>query len=267
MNHYSEQGWVKVTFSEAGKQIIREGQELLLDGLRELVSPNITALEDYHNHLGREHHDVQAQLSERLRAAHIARRVVTQERAVFHALIGQDLLIQKFPYLRIARPQRPEDNIGYHRDTYYGNNAYELSMLMPFTRNDTGGYLSVMSGSHRMSEAEIPWRQVTDGSVKKGSIKHSLGFLYSPKLLPDWVKARMLSVPIFPGEGLIFSKATVHGQEVNQSPQTRITCDVSLVNSLAPIHNYRSVHQDYYEAFSASPVTEQARLYRGEAPQ
>lgn len=261
---FMKNGWIVIDLCSEGKRLVGMAQEILLRTVRELADPDIPSIEEYHEYAKSNHYEVQAEAGKRLHVARIARHIVISELDFMRSLIGMDLHIQKFPYLRMARPGLAQDNIGFHRDTYYGNNAYEISMLIPFTHNGAGGYLSMMSGSHTMTAEEIPYEDTISEDVEKGSLKHSLGFLYAPRKLPDWVNKQMVSVPVFPGQALVFAKSTVHGQEINHSSQTRMTCDVSLVNSLAPVHWYRSVHKDYYEPLCSSPITEIARQYHGE---
>lgn len=192
--------------------------------------------------------------------ASIPRGVISAERAYFNALLGRDLHIQQQPFLRISRPGIPDDNIGLHRDTWYGDTPYEISVWIPFTDTDEGNALRVAPGSHVWSEEAHPVERF-DGGVEKGSVKHSLGFIHGqPKRLADPVGTKALPVRV--GQMIVFSLALLHGQEVNRSTRTRMSMDVRLANSLAPVKFSRSRNPNYYERLFTSPVTEAALRYQ-----
>src|SRR5262249_35005727 len=106
---------------------------------------------------------------------------------VFLSLLGTEIDIELAPYLRIVRPDRPEDNIGIHRDTVYGASPFEISVFVPFVDLDDGAALRVEPGSHLKSEAEIPFvrTESADPLLVKGSPKHQLGYPYAPQVLDE----------------------------------------------------------------------------------
>ena len=93
--------------------------------------------------------------------------------------------VQTNPYLRIARPNKKVDNIGYHRDTFYGGNPFELSVFVPFVDLDARGTLNLLTGSHILPESQFPTTKIEnpDPAVRKGTAKHQLGFAYAPKVM------------------------------------------------------------------------------------
>ena len=89
---------------------------------------------------------------------------------IIQQLIGLDVMVQYNPYLRIARPNKPQDNIGYHKATQYGQSPYELAVHIPFVNLDEKSAICVISGSHLLSE-DVFTTVTPDGyTVKKGSI-------------------------------------------------------------------------------------------------
>jgi ectoine hydroxylase-related dioxygenase (phytanoyl-CoA dioxygenase family) len=173
--------------------------------------------------------------------------------------VGLDLHVQRYPYLRIARPGRVDDVTGMHRDLLYGASPYEVSLLVPFTELDAESALRVVSGSHVAPASSYPATRVESTDVTPGSTKHRLGFPYAPQVLAPDVAAQAEPVPLRVGQALLMSLGLVHGQEVNRGGTTRVTTDVRVVNSLAPVDFSRGVRDDYYEPLCWSPVTEQAR--------
>lgn len=200
----------------------------------------------------------QADLS--LAMAEYPRQFIQTRLDTFQGLLGPDLMIQKYPYLRIARPGKPQDNIGFHRDTLYGSSPHELSVLIPLTDMKGGAAFHVLPGSHLKPESAYPYTE-GEPQCEKGSAKHGLGFVYAPKVFDAEVRSKVVPVEIKAGEMLIFFPSLIHGQEVNSSDSIRLSFDIRLCNAYAPIQKARSVHQDYYEPMSAGVTTRVAEAY------
>lgn len=261
---FASEGWLLLHLAKKGPEsAVQTARTALLGWLRESWIPRLEQLEQYHLHVDDDelHIRIQNDLSDRYQQAGFGPAIIEESAEFFKGFIGPDLHVQKFPYLRMARPGKRQDNIGIHRDTHYGGSPYELSVSVPFTDTGSAGALGVWSGSHVMSEEVLPVTHVDSGGVEKGSVKHKLGFLYAPKELPEEVRRKVTPVPVRVGEALVFSLSLVHGQELNASQVTRFQSDIRVVSSLAPIQWERTVHQDYYRPLSSSPVTVQARLY------
>ena len=191
--------------------------------------------------------------------AHIPKAIIQLEMRKFRDLIGSDLHIQAKPFLRISRPGVVDDNIGMHRDTWYGDTPHEISVWIPFTDTDEGNALRVAPGSHLWSEAAHPVERF-QGKVNKGSVKHSLGFIHGdPKRLVS--EPALTALPVRAGQMIVFSLALLHGVDVNRSERTRVSMDVRLANSLAPVQFSRSRDANYYEQLCVTPVTAAARAY------
>lgn len=262
-DHFSEHGWVVLDFVRGPDSMVFEIRRRLLGWLRELWIPELDSLDHYHLHVDddRRHTDIQHDLTQRYQAAGLGPALIEENLEFFRPFVGPDLHVQKYPYLRVARPGRRQDNIGIHRDTHYGGSPYELSVSVPFTDTGPEGVLGVLSGSHVAPESATPVTQSQSQDVVKGSVKHQLGFLYAPKELPDHVRSQVAPVHVRPGQALVFALSLVHGQEINRSAVTRFQSDIRVVNSLAPIQWERSVHSDYYQPLCSSAVTLQARRY------
>ena len=224
-------------------------------------TPDLERLDDYHEHVTDDavHERVHYELATRYWDARLGHRIVTSELEFLRGFVGLDLHVQRYPYLRMARPGRAGDVTGLHRDLLYGASPYEVSILVPFTALDADGALRVVSGSHTEPSASFPATRVESAEVTPGSPRHRLGFPYAPQVLAPEVAEHAEPVPLRVGQALVMSLGLVHGQAVNDSATTRITTDVRVVNSLAPIEFSRGVRDDYYEPLCSSPVTEQAR--------
>lgn len=176
-------------------------------------------------------------------------------------LIGLDVMVQYMPYLRISRPRRSQDNIGYHKDTQYGQTPYELAVHLPFVNLDDGSAIKVISGSHIMPESAFSLVTPEGPRIEKGSIENHMGKPYAPKCLkvPDGMKTTPLTMKI--GQCAIFSPAIFHGQEVNEGDVTRVSCDLRFVSSHhADKVRVGRVHAGYVPVLR-SPVEQVAELY------
>jgi hypothetical protein len=258
-DHFVECGWMVVDLRRA--DVVTGVGEELLAWLRAGPMPELDRLDDYHAHAPGDdaHERIHYDLATWYWDARLGRRIVDAELDFLRGFVGLDLHVQRYPYLRVARPERPGDVTGVHRDLLYGASPYEVSMVVPFTDLDEDSALQVVSGSHTEPSSSFPATRVESGDVQPGSPRHQLGFPYAPQVLDPELAARAEPVPLRVGQALVMSLGLVHGQTVNDAATTRITTDLRVVNSLAPIEFSRGVRDDYYEPLCSSPVTEQAR--------
>jgi ectoine hydroxylase-related dioxygenase (phytanoyl-CoA dioxygenase family) len=233
--------------------------------LRELVvaitGERDAELETVHRYLEDDamHLRVQQAATERLRQERWHVDVLAANLPAFIEVLGPDIDVQRSPYLRLARPGRPADNVGFHRDTVYGGSSYEVSVFIPFVDVGAGATLQVEPGSHGKSDAEIPFRRTEDPSVVKGSARHQLGYPYAPQVLDAGYRAALQPVPLMCGEVLLFTLALLHGSVVNASETTRWSSDVRLKNAFAPVGARASA--EIYMPMCRSAVTQAAEAY------
>ncbi len=223
----------------------------------------VASLEDYHNlPLNEElHTSIQVELTTKFWELGLQKAIIQDNIDVFRHLLGEDLYIQTQPHFRISRPGIDSDNIGYHRDTWYGASAYEVSVSIPLTPMREGSALQVIPGSHIASESEIPYERGSS-EIEKGSEKHLVGFAYEPLFLDKELYTGLIEVCVEPSQVLMFSLSTVHGQVINASQKTRFSTDIRLVSASAPIDFGRVVRgKPYYEFFSSSPANEIGKKY------
>lgn len=254
-------GWAVVSLPDSS--IIKSIQDTFLSALQAQGMPRLPSLQLYHEHVkSREHHtQCQQSLTDIFWQHHYGDQIIASQLSFFRQFIGIDLMIQNYPYVRLARPGKEEDNIGYHRDTHHGSSPYEVSCFVPFVDLDEQSALQFIPGSHKEPESAYPWSQTQSPDVERGSAKHKLGFPYAPKKLLGDIKDRMKPVPVQAGQMIIFSLATVHGQEVNNSTKTRISADIRLVNALAPVTTSRGVQDQYYKPLCTSAMRQQAEYF------
>ena len=257
--HFYEKGWMVVKVPDP--KPIYAARTALLTELRRLTGNKNITLEQYHQFIEDDsiHTDLQFQLTQFFWNNEWATKIIGAQLDFFKAFLGEDINIQSRPYLRITRPRKLQDNVGYHRDTFYGCSPFELSVLVPYVDLPAKSTLSILSGSHIRPESDFPTTQVENLEIIKGSIKHQLGFLYAPKIIDPSRTVNMQPVPLVLGEALIFSLATVHGSVENRGEVSRWSSDIRVVNALAPLNP--SLKPGYYETLSRSVITELANIY------
>jgi len=257
-SHFRKNGWAVWDLADA--TTVKGVADSILQKLREVSGSNPVTLESYHANQASndEHFALQYEMTKFFRESKFAKRILSEELDFFRALLGPDLLVQQNPYLRVTRPNQSSDNIGYHRDTFYGGSPYELSCVIPFVNLPSTASLGFVSGSHSHSEELYPTEQI-QGDSEKGSKKHQMGFLYAPKVIQSDLEEQIVQVPLKVGQLLIFSLATVHGSTRNTSDISRWSTDVRVMNRFHPVD--LSARPDYYETLETSMMDWAANMY------
>lgn len=235
----------------------------LLDQLRSLTGQNDLELENYHDWVkenDQRHMDITASLTNWLRSEKPFIPVFQDNLKLFIEIFGPDIDIEREPYLRSVRPHKPQDNIGYHRDTNYGGSPYEISVFIPFMDLDESASLQLEPGSHIKSASEIPFNKTNsqDPTHTKGSLKHRLGFPFQPQILdPSYSRKKIQAIPVRFGQAIAFCFAILHGTEVNASQKNRWSCDVRLKQAFIK----REGGEHRFQPLSRGPVTKAGDAY------
>ncbi len=256
--HFLNKGWFVYDLPDPNP--VFRARESLENHLHALTGSKMP-LEQYHQLADEDsvHTDLQIKLTDFYRQQQLGPQIIKAQLSIYQDLLGPDLFVQANPYLRIARPGKPQDNIGYHRDTFYGGSPYELSTLIPFVDLPKESSLSVFSGSHTAPEEAYSTQQIVDEEITKGSPKHQLGFLYAPKLMDDSIEAEMEAIPLKLGQALVFCLSTVHGSRLNAGSISRWSSDIRVMHAMAPVD--LSARPDYYQLLNQSVVTQTAKQY------
>jgi hypothetical protein len=257
----AERGWAAVDLPDASA--VLRARDWLLERLRETF-PDLRALGDYHTAVSDDagHFAVFSDIANRFWQAQLGRAIIVANLDLFRRLLGPDLHVQQYPYLRIVRPGQPGDAVPLHRDTYYGASPYEVSVVVPFTDMGADCALRAVSGSHIEPDSAYPYAQLESTEVAIGSPRHKLGYAYAPRLLDPALEARAEPMPAKVGQALIFGLSLVHGGGANHGDRTRVSTDIRVVSSLAPVQLDRGVHQDYFVPLCSSPISRSADRYR-----
>ncbi|MGJ8692770.1 MAG: hypothetical protein ACSHW0_09840 [Thalassotalea sp.] len=254
---FKQQGYFTHSFNQlaALKEIKATCEQLA----RDFFAEKFTTLENYHQLAlsEQQHEEFQYAVFTRLNNEKKHRAFVADNIDFFTALFGPDLDVQTNMYLRIARPGQALDNIGIHRDTDYGNSAYELSLSLPLVSQVKGCGLNVIPKSHLFSERNI--EQFNREDVVRGTPKNEMGFLYAPKKILGIEEHQLQCISLPFGSGLGFSLGLIHGQKANQSTMTRWAIDFRVKNSFHPLT--KNLKQGYYTNLQTSVVSQLGQAY------
>ena len=236
-----------------------EIQKLCTSLCQETFKTEFTELAKYHElAISAEQHDkFQFLVYQKINELKLHQQFVRDNIDFFIALFGPDIDLQTNTYLRIARPNQELDNIGMHRDTDYGNSAFEISISLPLISQTQGCGLNIVPKSHLFTEHIV--EQVNREDVEKGTNKNEMGFLYAPKQLKNLQDEQLKCISLPFGSGLGFSLGLIHGQKVNTSNMTRWSIDFRLKNTFHPMT--KNLKQGYYTRFNSSSVTALAEMY------
>ena len=257
----AERGWLAVDLPDPSA--VFAVRDRLLGWLRERL-PDLPSLDDYHLFAAddQQHVDLLHDLSSSYWDRDLGRTIVAANLDLFRTIVGRDLHIQRYPYLRAVRPGKIRDAAPLHRDTYYGASPHEVSVVIPFTDMSETCALRVISGSHLAPDSDYPYTQTVSPDVVVRSPKHELGFPYAPRLLEPSLMDRAETVPLRVGQALLFPLTLVHGGGIDTGKRTRFSTDIRVVNSWAPVSLSRGVHPDYFVPLCSSAVTSIARHYQ-----
>lgn len=256
---FIQDGWVIVDLPQP--DIIREYAAMLEKKARELTGTDCT-LATVHRYVDDDgFKKLHTALSEYFWQSEFSLRASPAFLGILKDLIGLDVMVQYMPYLRLARPDKPEDNIGFHRDTQYGQTPYELAAHIPFVDLDEHSSLRIISGSYRLPESAFSNIQGVKTDVVKGSMEHRLGKPYAPKKLavPEGLRTEPLAMRM--GQVALFSPAMFHGQELNQGKMTRVSTDMRFVNPNANVQLRIGKTHAGYVPVCHSPVQQLAQEY------
>jgi sporadic carbohydrate cluster 2OG-Fe(II) oxygenase len=225
-------------------------RELILNKLKKILKTKKVNFKNYHKFVNdKTHKKVQWELSSYFWKSNLHIECAKGLKHFLFENIGPDLLIQKKPFLRIARPNKITDNIGLHKDTLYGQTPYEMAVHIPFLSLNKKACLKFASRTHLITEKKLKFKK-TKTKILKGSKDHKLGKPYDPKIF-DEKSYNSKSMPIKFGEYVFFTPALIHGQSVNSAKYSRFSIDLRVVNKFSPI-KFNKGHNSNYIFFNKS---------------
>ena len=255
LDKFVDDGYAIINFYNT--EYLKEFQQLLLEKLRDIMKNDNVTFETFHNFVTNDNDKINIQyiLNKMIWDENLHEKIIIDNIDIYYTLVGKDLDLQTQPYLRIARPNCPQDNIGFHRDGFYGSSAYELSSVIPLVELNYKSALQIEPKSHL--RGPIPTTKVESKTIKKGDIKNQLGFQYAPKIINNDYKINPIPIPLKFGQALSFGLGTIHGQEVNTDTITRFSMDVRVKNSFVS----SGTKDGYYKPLTQSVVTKTAQMY------
>jgi len=255
VSSFAEEGYILISLPD--QKSVKSMRSRLNDKLYKIVGQRFD-LENYHQYVQNDdqHIDIHLEMLMFLHETELHLEVLAKNKTVLESLIGFDIDVQVCPHLRIARPGKSQDNIGFHSDIDYGNTSYEMSCIIALTDLNDAGAVKILPESHARPQMQTV--AIVNDKAPKGSKPHRLGVPYSyQRIVDESYKENMVPVPMNIGQALCFDLGVIHGQEVNNSSDTRWSIDVRLKSILAPTNT----REGYYKSFSKSPLTQAAEKY------
>lgn len=252
-------GYKIINFHKKGK--IRQVRLELEKQLKKITTLNDINFKNYHKKINDKNHSkIQWKLANFFWKKGYHLKCIEEIKTNLIEIFGQDILIQKNPFLRIARPFVSEDNIGLHKDTIYGQSPFEMSIHVPLVDLNSKSCLKFVPRSHKIIEKKIKFKKIST-YVKKGSKQHKLGKPYDPKII-DENKYNAKPIPLKFGQCIFFTPALIHGQVLNRDKNiTRFSFDVRVVSKNAPVDFKNKSRNGNYIIFSKSAVQSLAEEY------
>lgn len=200
------------------------------------------------------HRELVAQTQEELNRRSLARRIAADRKRQLTEILGTGaILVQTNLYLRAARPgiQGVQENIGWHRETFYGPDmAASVNLWMPIANVSISNALRYIPDSHLIPDEQIVTRQHDDSSVARFSAGHKIGLLYAPKHIVGGVDLdNHRALVVAPGEAAIFAGNLIHGAAENRSEELRFSVDFRLIaaDQLKTSKQHFSSGRQYFE--------------------
>lgn len=201
------------------------------------------SIEDYRNLMVK----AQDSLNENNAALMICKSI---EPDIVNYLKTDKFLIQSNVYLRASRPiNNPStENIGWHRETFYGSNMEKsVNIWTPLRGLTLENTLRYIPMSHLIKDEEIKVKKISSDTTKRFSLGHKLGFQYAPKKIIGGVKLnRSLPMMVDYGKSAIFSGNLIHGAAVNSADSIRFSIDFRIIKK----SDYSSKNKQHH--FSSS---------------
>ena len=259
-----EQGWS--VYSLVDSQPVHEIRESILSLVRQTTGNSSITLEKYHEFMTQdsEHYELQKVVADYARSNEFSKKILVGQLDFIHQILGPDISMTTTTLWRIARPNKPQDNIGFHRDFEIGLSPFQMSLWFPLVDVDEKSCMKMLPGSHRMSRDELPYEKTTNPDVERGSDMNKLGFMWAPHVYQPWFEDKMQPVPVKVGEGLIFHTPMMHGQRINTGDTTRWSTDFGIVNSFAfaPVLWFHHGDESKYQVVSESPAIQVGQLHQ-----
>ncbi|MEM1160474.1 MAG: phytanoyl-CoA dioxygenase family protein [Pseudomonadota bacterium] len=233
------------SFDKLGRLSFPEGQsgivisalqdQGLLEEIRALVSRIFPEPTQYYIEMDPDaYRALILQGQEELNASDFGRRLAQDRRGEICAIMNtQAPMIQTNIYLRATRPSVTgiQENIGWHRESFYGPNMEEsVNFWMPIANATKENAVRYIPESHQIPDADIETTSKADDSVSKFSAGHKIGLLYAPKEIVNGVDLSASQPLLVPdGSVALFAGALIHGAAANNSDQIRFSIDFRMV--------------------------------------
>jgi len=211
-----------------------------------------------------EHIKFVKQITDKIVTSDLVTKLIAQSADVLKPILGPDIDVQRSPHFRLSRPGNESDLVDWHRDTFYGNTAWEMNIWFPVLPLAEGAGLCLLPGSHRIPSTNVREIKDTDpyrSRVTKGSVENQVGYVYLAKtddLMSNLKTEDVVTLRPEVGSAILFFGSCLHRAR-NFSHSTRVSIDVRVKN----INTQTNTRAGYYKSLTRGIIEECAALFLG----
>ncbi|OUR93631.1 hypothetical protein A9Q84_19375 [Halobacteriovorax marinus] len=231
IDHYTRNGFAKVSFKEIDSLKLKMSKILGFsdfDNIHELVTPS-------------EINDLRLKIISGLSNKEVKDHIYSSLDDELNALIGSEIAIQKNINVNIQIPGCDQSLIPFHSDVLCGNSPYEVVVWIPFVNvYDTKSFFVYDLETSALIKEDIR-ANVSRSELEKKYLK----------------KKKFIELKV--GEALVFSPFLMHGNQVNEHSETRLSLNIRFKNYFSPYHDKKLL--SYFEAYKLGTQTRLALNY------
>ena len=213
----------------------------ILFPIKKIIKKHFNRPDEYYCKLSiNKFHNLALKCQNEINKLNIFKKFYLYEKKFLNKLFLNDIpLFSSIITLRVVRPinkLNPQtEQIGWHRETFYGRNTYikdAMNLWIPIDNVNKSNNLRYIPKSHLIDDKKIIRRKFKPKAyfVKKFSKAHKLGYPYQPKKIISGVNLnKKKTFNVKTNSYLIFSQLLVHGNSLNLTNKIRFAINTGMV--------------------------------------
>jgi hypothetical protein len=233
---------MRKTFLDNGFAIKKFTNSLVLKKLTRIVQKNFNKPDSFYiNKSRKEFSKIAIKCQKQIDKSGILKIIYKHENNFFKKILNDDkIYYSSGGYLRAVRPsQKYSENeyLNWHRETFYGKKKfiqYGVNVWIPVMNVSNLNSLKYIPKSHKIKDNKIKRRKykVINGSIKKNSNEHKLGYVYAPKKIISGVNLKKEKIFKFKKNQFVsFSSMLIHGNSKNFSNKIRFAFNFGVIGA------------------------------------
>lgn len=231
---YLKNGYGKVSFSK-------------INQLQQIVTKHLEVedINNLHSKVEKSKiNDVRLKLIELFSTTAVKDLIYSSLQKEIDSLVGSEIAIQKNINLNIQVPDCDQSLLPFHSDVLCGNSPYEVVVWIP---------LVDVYDTKTMYIFDLETSKLIKEEISNNTPRVDLERKYQDK---------KVFMNLDEGEALIFSPFLIHGNQVNESSETRVSLNLRFKNYFSPYKD--KLLLSYFEAYRIGTQTRLALNYEAE---